>query len=99
MLRYSLKVSHAEKALILASRAVRFGELFGVELNEVAGELPSEWIEASANETDLLQQIRAGNTHIDVLTVHQGEPVLIENDLILNGFRCRKKTKLPLEHE
>ena len=97
MLRYALKVSPAEKALIEATRALRYGELFEVAV--AAGE-PTEAIEVSPGEADLLRLVRsAGPLSIDVLTVHQGQPVLAELELIVNGFRGRKKLKLPVQDE
>jgi hypothetical protein len=92
MLLYSVKVSKRERDLILGMRSLKFGEMFGVE---VPDEPYTEDLKVTGNEQDLLTLLRNGLMYIDVLTIHNGEPTLVETDLICNGFRSRKKHKLP----
>jgi hypothetical protein len=76
---------------------VRFGEMFGVEIP--SSEPYLDYHGASQTEQDLIFVIRSGIQYIDVLTVHNGQPVTIELDQEINGFRCRKKIKFPLQME
>jgi hypothetical protein len=93
MVRYTAVVSPKEKDLLNAIRAVQYGELFGVDIPQVH---TVDAMDVSAGERDLLTLIRDGIQYIDVLTVHNGQPTRIECDTICNGFRCRKKIRLPL---
>ncbi len=91
----SFLVSTPEYYLLEAIREIKYGELFGVQVDD-----NHPWIEyeVSPNDLDLLEYIRDGAQYIDVLTVHNGQPVLAETDFKLNGFRCRKKVKFPTVH-
>lgn len=86
-------VSSHEADLIDAIRQVQFGELYGVEIAAGGGDFiemplaPAMW--------DLILYIRSGVQHIDVLTVHHGQPIQAETDCKILGFRCRKKAKFP----
>ena len=96
MLHYTLDlVSTPEYQLLEAIREVKFGELFGVQVDDQA-----KWIdyELSQAEIDLLTFVREGNQYIDILTVHNGQPTLAETDYKISGFRCRKKVKFPTVH-
>lgn len=85
-------VSGPEHALIETIQALQYGELYGVQVDA-----EDRWVdcEVSPAMRDLLGYIRDGAQHIDILTVHNGQPTLAETDLLLNGFRCRKKVKFP----
>ena len=86
-------VSSHEADLIDAIREVQFGELYGVDIPASETRLiekpltPVMW--------DLILYIRSGVQHIDVLTVHHGQPIQAETDCKILGFHCRKKTKFP----
>lgn len=88
-------VSTPEYLLLEAIREVKFGELFGVQVDDQHKWIDYELLQA---EMDLLCFIRDGAQYIDVLTVHNGQPVLAETDFRLSGFRCRKKVKFPTVH-
>ena len=92
MLKYTSAVNGPIHKLIETTRNLRFGEIYGVE---IALEDPWTFIEVSTNERDLIEQIKDGLQYIDVLTVHNGEPVLAEVDDKVNGFRTRQKIKFP----
>lgn len=94
MVSYKVKVSRQEQKLLDTIRAIGYGELFGVEIDDAPKEIN---LDVSMNCQDLIEMIRNGAQHIDVLTIHQGEPVMAETDYKDNGFRCRKKTKFPTE--
>lgn len=92
MVKYDIDVSDSEAALIEAMRNLRYGEMFSVEIDaRPAGQA----MKVSANVRSLLELTRDGMQHIDVLTVHEGEPVLAEIDYQDRGFRCRKRIKFP----
>ncbi len=92
MLKYKAVVNSQIAVLITTTRSLRFGELYGVEIDLDGDQYP---LEVSKNEYDLIEAIYNGLQHIDVLTVHNGEPVRAEVDEKTNGFRCRKKIKFP----
>ncbi len=93
MLKLNVAVPEAVKNLLRTTRDLNFGELFGVDL-DLRG--PRENMIVSQNERDLVQFILDEEAcYIDVLTVHQSEPVTAEMDLEMRGFRCRKKIKFP----
>ncbi len=92
MVKYDIEVSDSEAALIETMQNLRYGEMFSVEIDaRPAGQAKK----VSANVRSLLEWIRDGAQHIDVLTVHEGEPVLAEIDYQHHGFRCRKRIKFP----
>jgi hypothetical protein len=93
MLKYKTIVNSQIAVLITTMRSLRFGEMYGVEIDLDGDDLFP--LEVSKNEYDLVQEIHNGLQHIDVLTVHNGEPVRAEVDEKTNGFRCRKKIKFP----
>lgn len=88
-------VSTPEYLLLEVIKEIQYGELFGVQVDD-----QDKWIEYEISPAmlDLVGYIREGAQHIDILTVHNGQPVLAETDLKLNGFRCRKKIKFPTAH-
>ena len=88
-------VSSPEYYLLETIKAIQFGELYGVQVDDHA-----VWIEYEVTPAirDLLEYIRDGAQYIDILTVHNGQPVLAETDMKLHGFRCRKKVKFPTVH-
>ncbi len=92
MLKYKAVVNSQIAVLITTTRSLRFGELYGVEIDLDGDQYP---LEVSKNEYDLIEAIYNGLQHIDVLTIHNGEPVRAEVDEKTNGFRCRKKIKFP----
>ena len=92
MLRSTMKLSEAEVKLLEAIHEVGYGEMFGVEVPHGA---PNSNREVSKNFKDLVEFVRDGNQYIDVLTIHQGEPVTAEIDQEIKGFRCRKKRRFP----
>jgi hypothetical protein len=87
-------VSPGEADLLEAISLVEYGEMFGVEIEQGEG----QWIETEISPAmrDLLLYIRSGVQHIDVLTVHCGQPTQAETDSIIFGFRCRKRIKFPI---
>lgn len=96
MQKCTVSVPETIKNLLRTTREIRYGELFGVDLDMRGSR---ETIFVSLAEKDLIRMITdEGIVYIDVLTVHQGDPVIVEMDQELNGFRCRKKVKLPLEN-
>lgn len=92
MLKYLRRVSSEEKDLVEAVRSLRYGEMYGVEILDLPA---NEAVEVSPAEWGLLHFIRSGNNPIDILTVHNGQPTLAEQDLKIGSFRCRKKVKFP----
>jgi hypothetical protein len=88
-----LIVSKTEAALLKGMRSLGYGEMYSVEIPDGLYEV-SEML--SAAETDLIDFIRDGHPHIDILHVHQGEPTSAEIDFVHCGFRCRKKAKFPV---
>lgn len=87
-----IKVSNPEFYLLETIRKVEYGTLYGVEIRE-----EREFIECDVSPAAmaLLEYIRSGTRYIDVLTIHAGQPVSAETDCVINGFRCRAKTKFP----
>lgn len=85
-------LSTPEYELLETIKAIRYGELFGVQVDD-----QGKWIdyELTPEQHDLIEYIRDGAQYIDILTVHHGQPTLAETDLKINGFRCRKKIKFP----
>lgn len=95
MLPYKARVTDQVLNLITSLRTLRFGEVYGVEVDNVGKTVQ---VNVSRAERDLIQLIDDGTQYIDVLTVHQGEPVMAEIDFKNEvGFRCRKKVKFPTE--
>ena len=92
MLKSKLIVSKHEKALLDAIRSLGYGEMYSLDVQDGLYDVPETVTPA---ESDLLDFIREGHPHIDVLTVHQGGPSYAECDFRLNTFRCRKKVKFP----
>ncbi len=88
-------ISTPEYYLLEVIQDIQFGELFGVQVDDNA-----KWIEYEVSPAMqcLLEYIRDGAQYIDILTVHNGQPVLAETDMKLQGFRCRKKVKFPTVH-
>jgi hypothetical protein len=82
-----------EADLIGAIEKVRFGEIFGVEIDQGGG----QWVEMDLTPAmwDLIMYIRTGVQYIDILTVHNGQPTLAETDCKIRGFLCRQKIKFP----
>lgn len=85
-------VTAREQELLDVIHEVQYGELYGVEIE--AQEPGIEELVSPA-ERDLLEAIRGGLQYIDVLTIHNAEPVVAELDYKRAGFRCRKKIKFP----
>lgn len=85
-------VSTPEWQLLEAIREIKYGEIFGVQVDD-----NGKWIEDEVTpaEACLLEYIRDGAQYIDILTVHNGQPTLAETDMKIHGFRCRKKVKFP----
>lgn len=88
----SYLVTAREQELLDVIREVQYGELYGVEIE--AQEPEREELVTPA-ERDLLEAIRGGLQYIDVLTIHNAEPVVAELDFSRASFRCRKKIKFP----
>jgi hypothetical protein len=88
-----LIVSKNESSLLQTMRSVRFGEMFSVEIPDDLYKVPEE---LTTSEADLIEFIRSGHPHLDVLRIHAGEPTCAEIDFVMNGFSCRKKAKFPL---
>lgn len=84
--------SHAAD-LIEAIRLLKFGEMFGVDVDMQSPLLLMSLTEKERSLVNLLED----GSYIDVLTVHQGEPWLAEQDQKIGGFNCRKKIKFPTE--
>lgn len=91
MLRYTVTTYTNTVELLKTMRSLGYGEIYGVEIVFTG---PAVEVEVSKNERDLVDYLD-GTPKIDVLTVHQGEPVLAETNCVDNGFRCRKKVKFP----
>lgn len=77
--------------LLSTIRELGYGEMFGVTVNETGETIEAE---LNQNERELVAWLEE-NSEIDILTVHNGKPVLLEVDYKQNGFRCRKKVKFP----
>jgi len=92
MIHSIIKVSKKERDLLLSIRDLGYGEIFGIEIPD---ENPEFDFAVTKAELDLITMIRNGMGYIDVLTVHNGEPAISENDFKDRGFRCRKKIKYP----
>lgn len=88
----SIVPSHAAE-LIRACREMKYGEMFGVDVDM---DSPATVMELTEKENSLVEMLRGGS-YIDVLTVHQGEPATAEIDEKIGGFRCRRKIKFPTE--
>ena len=92
MLKYNIVVPEAVEKLLRTTRELQFGEIFGVDIDPRTKMVN---VQVSRNERDLASFIEDGNGYIDVLTIHQSEPVTAELDHESRGFRCRKKVKFP----
>ena len=95
MLQYQkIRVSDVENNLIEAIKTIGYGEIFGCEIKQEIETLNTTMVDDGIR--DLIEWTRTeGISYIDVLTVHQGSPVMAEIDCIVNGFKCRIKTKFP----
>jgi hypothetical protein len=87
-----MTLTKQEKELLDAVVEVKYGEIFGVELDPGKPEIE---VEASQNFRSLIEAIRDGLNHISVLTIHQGDPAMAETDFKHKGFSCRKKYRFP----
>jgi hypothetical protein len=90
-----LIVSKNESGLLETMRSIGYGEMFSVEVPDALYTVPQE---LSTSEADLIEFIRSGHPHIDVLRIHAKEPTCAEVDFKENGFSCRKKYKFPATH-
>lgn len=88
----SVLVSSSELKLLSLIREIGYGEMFGVEILPDTYDLKVEVTEA---EKSLLDTVRGGFQYIDVLTIHNGAPIVAEVDFQDSGFRCRKKLRFP----
>jgi hypothetical protein len=93
MLKLYVSAPASLEKLVQTTRDLKYGEMFGLDLDLGT---PEKQFSVSQSEKDLVRFILDGNPYISVLTVHGGEPVLAEQDFVMNGFRCRKKTKFPI---
>ena len=92
MLQCTVLVSRQERDLLDAIRGLVYGEIFGADIDDA----PKTFnVVVSVYAEDLIDLLRSGVQHIDVLTVEKGEPTFAEIDQISEGFRCRKKIKFP----
>jgi len=96
MLQLNIDITQREKDLIEAIREVKFGEMYGVEIQSQS--YFSEHVILTPSQHDLIQAIRNGLQDISVLSIHNGDPAFAEVDEVINGFRCRKKIKFPTSH-
>jgi len=87
-----MQMPQAVGKLIQTIREIGYGEMYGVELNMAT---PETIMDVSHNERDMVRFILDGNPYLDVLTIHDSQPVYAEQDFASRGFRCRKKTKFP----
>ena len=94
MLQFTVLVSKKEKDLLDTIRGLGYGEIFGAEIQDAPKTIH---VDVSVYGQDLIDLLRSGVQYIDVLTVHAGEPVMAEIDQESYGFRCRKKTKFPID--
>jgi hypothetical protein len=94
MIRYQVAVTDNEARLLQTLRALKFGELYGMEIS--AGEV-THVMEINGAERSLICEIRNGLQYISILHVHEGSPTIAQVDQKLNGFKCRKKIKFPTE--
>ena len=90
MLRYIRNVSVSEGELLDAIEELRFGEIYGIQLDE--GEF-LKLRELSDEEWKLVSFLRLGKPYIDILQVHMGQPQMALQDRTIGPFRCQKKTK------
>jgi len=88
---HSTRIDKAVFNLIQTIRNLGYGEMFGVRI-ELTGDPTSEQLNNA--EEMLAMIIEEGVQYIDVLTVHDGKPAMLETDFKMNGFHCRKKTKI-----
>lgn len=86
-----IKIPYTMWELLETIRSLGYGEMFGVVVRD---DPQTVQVEVNENERDLIKWLEE-NSEIDILTVHNGKPVLIETDFERCGFRCRKKLKLP----
>jgi hypothetical protein len=86
-------VSYPEWELLEAIRELKFGEMYGVEIDLTQ----DQWMDYKLTPaiTDFLLYLRSGIPYIDVLTVHNGQPVIAETDLKIDKFKCRRRVKFP----
>jgi hypothetical protein len=86
-------VSYPEWELLEAIRELKFGEMYGVEMDLTQ----DQWMDYKLTPaiTDFLLYLRSGIPYIDVLTVHNGQPVIAETDLKIDKFKCRRRVKFP----
>ncbi len=83
-------ITEREDELIEALHELCFGELYGVEILEEGDHLLRLLSQA---EQELIYFIRAGHQYIDILTVHNGQPILAEVDFKIRGFRVRRRVR------
>ena len=93
MLKYNVAIPEAVDKLLRTTRELGFGEIFGVEIDPRSKVVNTRRF--SKNETDLAKFIEDGNCYIDVLTVHQSEPVTAETRLREQGFPMSEKSEIP----
>ncbi len=85
-------LSEQERDLIDTIRELVFGELYGVEIPDREAVYTRL---LTPIEQDLILYIRSGCQHIDILTVHNGQPAMAETDSKIRGFRARRRVRFP----
>ena len=91
MLKSAHIVTAPEKALIDAIEALRYGEIVDLDVENTGPNVAAKLTEKQAA---LISFLRAGHSHIDRLIVHESDPMQVENDLELNGYKCIRKLRL-----
>jgi hypothetical protein len=90
MIKSTIRISSDIEALITAIRTLKFGEIFNAR-PELGG--PARDVLLTVSE-QVLVNVLIENEGVDIITVHQGAPVLAEKDLKIGKFTCRQKFKL-----
>jgi hypothetical protein len=91
MIKFACSVSASEKTLLDAVALVEFGEITGIDVLSGKQNIP---VKLTDKQQALISHMRDGHEHIDRLIVHAGEPMQIENEFTLHGFKCIRKLRL-----
>ena len=85
MLKSAHIVTAPEKALIDAIEALRYGEIVDLDVENTGPNVAQ--VDRKASGTNRFSP-GWSHSHIDRLIVHESDPMQVENDLQLNGYKC-----------
>ena len=91
MLKSAYTISIPEKSLISAVVALEYGEIVNIDVKQAT---PNLLVKLSEKQVALIAFVRDGHPHIDKLIVHAGDPMQVEENLQLQGFKCTRKLRL-----